>query len=247
MIAGASNLAEFVAATAGRRGNVHRGDGGVVVVSPIAIANGYVNAAIPLVAGSGAVSFLETARSIFDNVGREFVLWVAADDTALVTAAPEDGGELKSGSSPAMAINRMLPMSSTATIRLVASNEDANIFGAVAERGYELRGLARLQQHHDSYNAPGSTWAIVFDGDEPVSVAAGFLSSASGGVYYVATPPEFRGRGFGAHATAWVTNELLRLGASEVTLQASESGLPIYERLGYRTTGEFVRFTFPPR
>jgi hypothetical protein len=158
------------------------------------IANGYVNTAVPHASGASAVKLLESARTVFDELKREFVLWAPSDDHDLVDAATVGGGKRQESVSPAMVIDHPLPESSSMTIRVVCSEDDAKVFGDVAERGYELPGLALLQQYHDSYNAPGSTWAIAFDDETPVSVAAGFLAGETGGLYYVATPPEFWGR-----------------------------------------------------
>ena len=56
-------------------------------------------------------------------------------------------------------------------------------------------GWAWLMTHQQSYSAPDSFWHIAFDGDVPVSAACGFRTGDTGGIYSVATPPEFRGQG----------------------------------------------------
>jgi len=64
------------------------------------------------------------------------------------------------------------------------------------------------------------------------------------GVYAVATTPSARGRGYG-EALTWAAV------ASEpnlpATLQASEMGRPIYERMGFRTMASFTVWTKPQR
>jgi predicted GNAT family acetyltransferase len=82
----------------------------------------------------------------------------------------------------------------------------------------------------------------VFDGPDPVGVACGYLDDETGGIYYVATPPEHRGRGVAAAATAWVTNWLLARGARIVILQSSESGFGVYQRLGFDVYDTYQRF-----
>ena len=126
----------------------------------------------------------------------------------------------------------------------MTSDEEGAVFGGLAERGYALPGMGWLLEQHDSYQARDVTWVLVADEHQPLGVACGFLSGESGGLYYVATPPEHRGRGVAATATVWLTNRLLDQGARTVVLQASAAGLPIYKRLGYQIYEEYQRFTF---
>jgi GNAT superfamily N-acetyltransferase len=61
------------------------------------------------------------------------------------------------------------------------------------------------------------------------------LDGDAGLVGWVGTLPDFRRRGLGSLVTRAVTNEAFRRGARIVALQASPQGLPVYERMGYRT------------
>ena len=130
-------------------------------------------------------------------------------------------------------------------IELVTDDASGETFGDVAERGYGIAGMAYLQKLQDSYRAPDTMWAIASADGSPVGAAAGVLDGHTGGIYYVATPPEFRGRGIGAAITAWMANELFARGARTVTLQASEAGFSVYRRLGFETYDHYLRFTFP--
>ena len=55
------------------------------------------------------------------------------------------------------------------------------------------------------------------------------------GIFNVATPPAYRGRGYGAAVTAVLVQRALAAGSQWAWLQASPMGLPVYERLGFRT------------
>lgn len=70
---------------------------------------------------------------------------------------------------------------------------------------------------------------------QPVTTALGVTLDDHVGIFNVATPPEHRGRGFGAAVTARVVNDGLQAGATWSWLQSSPSGHGIYERLGFRT------------
>jgi GNAT superfamily N-acetyltransferase len=71
-------------------------------------------------------------------------------------------------------------------------------------------------------------------GARAVSTAFGFIdSSGIGGVYFVATLPEMRGRGYGAATVDAILGEFERRGAVFCILHATALGHPVYERLGF--------------
>lgn len=73
--------------------------------------------------------------------------------------------------------------------------------------------------------------------DRPVTTATAYVGAGFVGVYAVATTAEARGRGYGEAVTWAATMSRPDLPA---TLQASEMGYPVYERMGYRTVAEFT-------
>jgi ribosomal protein S18 acetylase RimI-like enzyme len=242
--AGALNLARFVAATAGRHGSVAQVSGGVAVASVVRVANGYVNAAVPVRRTVSASAFLGEAAAFFDRCARSFVLWVPDGHDDLHNEAVQRGGQLHPSHSPAMAIrSRPTLEPNRLRVQLVESSADTDAFGALAESGYETPGLAWVQAQH-GYDAPGTKWVIAYDGARPVGVACGYVFGETGGVYYVATPPEHRGRGIAAAATGWITNALFDDGVEVVTLQSSSAGLSVYERLGFNVYSHYNRYVF---
>lgn len=242
---GLHNLARFVAATAGRRGRTADVAGGVAVASPVPVANGYVNAAFRTAGDVSASEFERAVRRFFAEVGHPYVVWAPRDEEGLADTLRAAGGAADGTDSPMMVVTRPLPLPSGLRVRSVATTEDREVFGRLCESGYGEAGLAWLLDHHESYDVPGATWAIVADDTGDLGVGCGFADRSTGGIYYVATPPGRRGRGAAGAVTAWLTNHLLAAGVTEVTLQASTAGLPVYERLGFVTVGTYGRFTFP--
>ncbi|HEY5110520.1 MAG TPA: hypothetical protein VII96_13015, partial [Acidimicrobiales bacterium] len=202
------NLAAFVAATSGRRGTVGQVPGGVVVASPVAVANGYVNAAFRTRVDGAPDAFLDGARSFFAEVGRPFVVWVATGDTDLLAEAAS-GGTPDDTDTPAMCRTEPVDRPSDLQIREVGGAQDRDLFGRLCESGYGQPGLAWLLDHHGSYDVPGATWVIAADDTGDLGVGCGHLDGTTGGIYYVATPPEHRGRGAAAAVTTWLVNHLL--------------------------------------
>jgi hypothetical protein len=248
---GAANLIAFVGASVGPAGTTVAIRGGQAVAGPMPIAHAFLNAAVATEPTADPVAFLDDAAAFFADRARGHVVWAADGQPGLVAEAARRGGVVDLEPPPAMAIHDPIPAPVGAAAELVVSvvdggDDDARArFGELCERGYGIPGLAWLLTEQDSYRAPGTTWAVVEDGDTPVGVACGYRDGDAGGIYYVATPPEHRGRGAAAVATTWLTNRLLADGAATVVLQASTMGRPVYGRLGFRTYDTYQRFTFP--
>lgn len=76
------------------------------------------------------------------------------------------------------------------------------------------------------------TYVGLVDG-VPVTTAIGMRGGDYVGIFDVATPTMFRGRGYGAAVTARATLDGFGSGASFAFLQSSEMGYRVYERLGF--------------
>lgn len=80
---------------------------------------------------------------------------------------------------------------------------------------------------------------------EPVASGLGWRTGRTVGVYSIATVASARQRGYGAAMTARVVADGATAGADVATLQASEMGRPIYERLGFQTVVRYVAYVDP--
>lgn len=84
---------------------------------------------------------------------------------------------------------------------------------------------------------------------KPVATSVGFSHVGVCGVFFVATLPEYRGKGYGAALTWRATMEARREGCRVGYLQASEMGYPVYTKMGYRQVAEYLTWqvgTPPP-
>jgi len=243
---GLDNLASFVAVTMGRIGQVQAVPGGVVVSSTVLVANGYVNAAFRADASVEPTAFVSGARAFFTSLGHPFVAWAPLGDPAFVDKLVTAGGSVIDDDTPMMSIATRLPTASGLHVRPASTTEDRLAFGLLCQSGYGQPGLAWLLDHHQCDDARGTVWAIAADDAGDLGVGCGFLDGSTGGIYYVATPEEHRGRGAAAAVTSWLVNYLMDGGATHVVLQASDAGLPVYQRLGFRTVETYRRVTFDP-
>ncbi len=243
---GTQNLASFVSATIGRKGHSRTIRGGVSVASTFDVQNAYFTTAIRTDLQSNPGAFVADAQQFFGDLNRAFSVWVPANDSELRSAVLAIGGEIEITKPPAMSIKRPIPAgSSRYRVTPAATPEAFEHFGQTVEAGYEKPGLGWLMRDQESYSAEGSVWATAYDGDDPVGVACGYLSGSVGGIYFVATPPLHRGKGVGAEVTQSVANLLFERGAECVTLQSSEMGFRVYERLGFEVCGHYERFLIP--
>jgi ribosomal protein S18 acetylase RimI-like enzyme len=245
MAAGAINLTGFVRATAGRRGSSVDLPGGVAIAGPVAVVNGYVDTAILTDPTMPPAAFFEAAISFFQSLSRTFIVWVPSTATSHLAEAAARSLVAIADPSPAMVVSEPGSGADGPRVQLATTEEALETFGDLCERGYQQPGMAWLLAHQQSYRAPGSFWHLAFDGDVPVSAACGFQTGDTGGIYSVATPPEFRGQGFAAAVTRTATNHLFDLGVERVVLQASKLGYGVYERLGFITYDHYERFAVP--
>jgi ribosomal protein S18 acetylase RimI-like enzyme len=78
-----------------------------------------------------------------------------------------------------------------------------------------------------------------------VSTSVGLTLGDTVGIFNVATPPEHRGRGYGAALTAAAAQEGFDAGAELAWLQSSPLGLPVYRRLGFREVETYILLSRP--
>jgi ribosomal protein S18 acetylase RimI-like enzyme len=241
--AGTENLADFITATVGYKGHCRDVRGGQVAASTHNVKHPYFASAIRTDLQSDATAFVADAKQFFGQLKRAFYVWVPTDDFELRSSVIAIGGKLESNKPPAMSLRSPIQLEATRyQTKAAATPEAFEHFGQTVEAGYESAGLGWLLRDQESYSAKGTTWAIAYEGDNAVGAACGYLSGATGGVYYVGTPPQHRKKGIGAEVTQWVVNSLFQQGAACVTLQSSEMGFHTYERLGFRVCGHYERF-----
>jgi ribosomal protein S18 acetylase RimI-like enzyme len=110
-------------------------------------------------------------------------------------------------------------------------------FGAPKELFDELAsGLRRIVE---------ASWYVGRAEGAIVSTAVGVTLDGATGVFNVATPPEYRGRGYGAALTSRVARDGFEAGSELAFLQSSDIGHGVYRRLGFRDVEEYVLLTRP--
>jgi GNAT superfamily N-acetyltransferase len=115
-----------------------------------------------------------------------------------------------------------------------------NLFNEREETGVEFSRVIRSIEADRGFGFLGRV------GGRAVSTAFAFIDrSGVGGVYFVATEPGQRGRGFGAATVSAALDELEMRGIIGCILHATELGRPVYERLGFLVDCPLAIYSFP--
>ena len=132
-------------------------------------------------------------------------------------------------------------------VRLVQDDGELARFHETAEAGFGIP-LKLLQQLLSARlrDQPNVSLFLGYAGGQPVCTACLVASVPVAGVYWVATRPDFRRRGFGTAISWHAIQTGQALGCEIATLQASAMGRPVYERMGFRKTADFHRYRINP-
>lgn len=160
----------------------------------------------------------------------------------------------RAGGMPAMAVEiDKLPATTLPDgyrFERVSSQDHRDVWGDVFARGYELppRLGAAFSGGISGDDAEDARiqYFWVLKGDTPVCTSFIYLNKGVAGVYGVATLPEERGKGLGAHVTAEPLRMAHKLGYRVGVLQSSEAGYPIYKRIGFSDFGEIPLYVRMP-
>jgi len=116
---------------------------------------------------------------------------------------------------------------------LAVETPPAATLGAIGDRAYgDAPTLALLAPHLAD---PRLAFHGVRVGGDFACVAATLALGDHVCFHYVATEKVYRGRGLASRLMLALLHDMKARGFTAATLQASKDGLPIYERLGFRT------------
>jgi GNAT superfamily N-acetyltransferase len=127
----------------------------------------------------------------------------------------------------------------------VRTDEDLRAYADLNSRGYGFAlemGRAGLVGSTLWKSERMQTW-LALRGTEPVACAATVEDCGNLFLALVATAPDSRRKGYGEAVVRKALHEGSRTsGLKRATLHASDAGLPLYERIGYRKVGTIYSF-----
>ena len=190
------------------------------------------------------------AIRFFSERNLPWLLWVRDSVSPETLEAGRAAGLRDAGGPPAMGMNPIVESpESPADLNIAIATSATEL----AEHASMLRdGFGMPQEVVDQLIKPKllhvDNIAVLVgrvDG-EPVSCSLLSVTGSIAGVYNVATPQRFRGRGYGEALTWAAISEGARRGCTAAVLQASEAGYPIYKRMGFNDLGRYAQLQGPP-
>lgn len=127
-------------------------------------------------------------------------------------------------------------------IVLVKNADDLSLWEKLSFKGFEFSADAAIpyERFVSSFDigkySPQKLFLVYLEG-LPIASSLIFCNKNTAGIYFVSTLPAYRNRGIGLALTNFMIRYAHSLGLSSAILQASEDGLGVYKRAGFREYG----------
>jgi GNAT superfamily N-acetyltransferase len=192
---------------------------------------------------------LATAERHFESVGLPYTVEFRAEGLVRCDPPLRRAGFEPVGETPAMVLIDPRPPPASASgleVVPVAGPEDLADFQRTSFLGFGLPERAgALFLTEQLLALPGVTLYLGRVDGEPVCTSALVQTGEVAGIYWVATLPDFRGRGLGAAITWAAVQGGVDRGCRVASLQASAMGAPVYIRMGFDTPTHYVKYQQP--
>jgi GNAT superfamily N-acetyltransferase len=213
----------------------------MTAIGPLFINNQAVITAVP----DDPTKLVERILSFYDERNLPFLIQASQDATPVMRDAIAAAGLVEAGTQPFMVLEPVTSLKRTSKtaleITLVEDPADLELHLEAQSAGFSMpiEG-ARAFLNPAAMKLPA---VRVFNGrlDGRVVATSMVVVTASGaGVYSVSTIDDHRRRGFGEAMTVAAVEAAIAERVDLAYLQASDMGLPVYERLGFTTVDTFT-------
>ena len=130
--------------------------------------------------------------------------------------------------------------------RLLRTPSDAAAYSRLDSEEHDDQAF-QASMAKTAMGMPGCQLLLGISEGVPVARSMTVTTGAMVGVHNVYVPPARRGRGFGAVISAAAVMAGRDAGATAACLEATELGLPVYLKLGFRQVGEYIVLGKGPR
>ncbi|MEX1142029.1 MAG: GNAT family N-acetyltransferase [Thermoleophilaceae bacterium] len=210
-------------------------DGAIATVAPAAPERAVVNDVVYWDA-AGLESAYDEIAAAYDEAGiQAWTVWVPETEPGVADMLAARGHVLDSDPEAMIldldAVERPpLPPGFTTDV-------DASTIARINDVAYGLpgsfeRALSGMRRGEDVHLYAAG------DGDEPSSCLMAFDHGGDCSIWLVATLPQARGNGLARALMGHALADGRERGCTTSTLEATDLGRPVYERLGYRSLGE---------
>lgn len=174
-----------------------------------------------------------------------FVVHIRADLGEASVAAARELGLKQTAVLPGMALPLPAiapPRPESLRVQRVVDTPAYTAAMTVAAEGFGMpRSFAEVAFPQSMFDDDAVRGYVAYVDEEPVATATSIQLGTVSGIYSVATVPTRRRSGYGA-AVTWRAIEDADPATSAVVLQSSPDGIPVYERMGFRTVVEYLGF-----
>lgn len=130
--------------------------------------------------------------------------------------------------------------------RILGTPADADVYGRLDSEEHDDQAF-QASMAKTAMGMPGCQLLLGISEGAQVARSMAVTTGAMVGVHNVYVPPARRGRGFGAAISAAAVMAGRDAGATAACLEATELGLPVYLKLGFRQVGEYIVLGKGPR
>jgi GNAT superfamily N-acetyltransferase len=219
-----------------------------LVLSSSGLPLPFLNVVFVSATGEDAGAVLEEAGAFYREAGVSWLLRIRGGLDARFERAAEDIGLQYAGDVPGMVLHPLARAPETPTHLRIERVRDERAMAAFARIVIEAFG--RAEQLGEVFTpallgASGVEAYVGYAGDEPVGSALLMRTRDVAGIYGIGTREAWRGRGVGEAMTWHAVERGRRQGCTMASLQASDMGRPVYQRMGFRRVAEY-RTYLPP-
>jgi GNAT superfamily N-acetyltransferase len=211
------------------------GDGYVATITPVAPERSVVNDVVYWDTAALESSYDELAAE-YERCGvKAWTVWVPDTDRATADMLAARGHKLDADPE-AMVLDLDL-VERPAEPEGFSRDTDAQTVARLNDSAYGMPGDFQ-RALADMSSTEGMYVYTAGEGGQPSSCLIAFDYGDDCSIWLVATLPEARGRGLARALVAHALADGRERGRTTSTLQATDMGRPVYERLGYRSLGE---------
>ena len=242
-----SAMTTFIGGT--NRGEVRSRDGVLMAYSGTQVAA--FNVAFVTRPTSDTARSVGEAIEFFDEREAPFILRLREGVDRQAERAARECGLRYTDTVPGMVMSDpKMPAAQRTHVTISTVDDDASLADhrSVVADSFEMpAALANYFLTMRLFGTPDVVGYVGYVDGVAVATSALFMTHRVAGVYNVATRREYRKRGIG-EAMAWrAIAEGMAAGCVMASLQASEEGQPVYERMGFRTVALYRTFGRPER
>ena len=134
-------------------------------------------------------------------------------------------------------------VSGSLRLKTVKTKEDLILWGQIASKIYDKYDIDFIYESFKTdLRKKYATYFIFYNNNQPIGVSQVIRGAGYSSVYWVGVLSEHRNKGYGLELTKQTLNYEIKHGHYEFILSASDLGLIIYKKLGFKPIETFYEY-----